>query len=462
MAGIGFVLRKLSRQDNLFGLFRAYGHATMAACGPWFFTIMALGLIMLVANKLASRDIMYEFRLIIIYNFAFSLVFSSPIFMVATRYLADSIYEEDVTKAPSMMLGALMLTFLLQIPFALWLYLFYAKMTLFVAFSSIINYFLIASIWVVGIFMTALKDYKSVSGAFLGGTLLAVICSAILTDYFGTAGLLNGFSVGLSFILAMLVARIFQEYPYPYTFFQFTSYFFKYWHLALSGLIYNAGAWMDKWIMWFSPERSVSPSGLLLYPNYDSAMFLAYLTIAPSMALFIMNIETNFFEKYAKFYLDIQRKATFHQIYDNHIQILKAMFGSARQFLVFQGAITLLVIIQAPALFNLFDINFLQLGIFRFGCLGAMFQVLFLFLTIFLSYFDNRKASLHIYFVFLISNAVLTILTMKLGFPYYGFGYFLASLVTFVYGAIVTIRHVMKLPYHAFVTSNSSLAQELE
>lgn len=462
MAGIGFVLRKLSRQENLFGLFRAYGHAAVAACGPWFFTIIALGLIMLVANKLSGREVLYEFRLIVIYNFCFSLVFTSPIFMVATRYLADCIYEEDVTKAPSMMLGALMLTFIFQIPFALWLYLFYAKMTLFVAFSSIINYFLIAAIWIVGVFMTALKDYRSVSWAFFGGTAIAVICSALMTDYFGTAGLLNGFSLGLSFILAVLVSRIFQEYPYPYTFFQFTSYFLKYWHLALSGFIYNAGAWVDKWIMWFSPERAVSPSGLLLYPNYDSAMFLAYLTIAPAMALFIMNIETNFFEKYAKFYLDIQRKATFHQIYDNHVHILQAMFGSARQFLVFQGAITFLVIVQAPSIFELFNINFLQLGIFRFGCLGAMFQVLFLFLTIFLSYFDNRKAALNIYIVFFISNTVLTILIMKLGFPFYGYGYFLASLITFVYAALITIRHVMKLPYHAFVTSNSSLAKEIQ
>lgn len=461
MAGIGFVLKKLTKEDNLLGMLRAYGHSAIAATGPWLFTILALGTIMLVANKLSTREIMYEFRLIIIYNFAFSLVFSSPVFMVATRYLADSIYEEDVTKAPAMMLGALVIAYLTQIPFALWLYLYYADMTLDIALSSIINYFLVTAIWVVGIFITALKDYRSVSWAFLVGTLIAVIASALLTDRFGTSGLLNGFSFGLTFILAILVSRIFIEYPYPYVFFQFTAYFGRYWQLALSGFIYNAAAWVDKWIMWFAPEGSISPSGLHLYPNYDSAMFLAYLTIAPSMSLFILSIETDFFEKYSKFYQDLQRKATFHQIYMNHISILKSLLGSGRNFLVFQGALTVLAILTAPTVFKWLDINFMQLGIFRFGALGALFQVLFLFFTIILSYFDNRKASLNIYILFFITNAGFTILFMKLGFPYYGYGYFLSCTVTFIYAAVITVRHVVKLPYHAFITSNSSLKKEL-
>ena len=42
MAGIGFQLRKLSREDTLTGMMSAVGHASMIAAGPWLFTIVSL------------------------------------------------------------------------------------------------------------------------------------------------------------------------------------------------------------------------------------------------------------------------------------------------------------------------------------------------------------------------------------------------------------------------------------
>jgi len=93
MAGVGFILRKLSKQDNLIGSFQAYLFSALIATGPWLFTIFSLSMITLFAEKFVSIDVLNEFRRIIVYNFAFSLVITSPVFMIVTRYLADSIYE---------------------------------------------------------------------------------------------------------------------------------------------------------------------------------------------------------------------------------------------------------------------------------------------------------------------------------------------------------------------------------
>src|ERR1035441_9184019 len=100
MAGIGFILRKLTRQDDLLGMARAFAHSTLATSGPWLFTVLSLGILILLGSTFGSLRELTEFRLIIIYNFAFTLVLTGPIVMVITRHLADSIHAQQVTDIP--------------------------------------------------------------------------------------------------------------------------------------------------------------------------------------------------------------------------------------------------------------------------------------------------------------------------------------------------------------------------
>ena len=143
MAGIGFVLRKLARQDNLLGLAGAYTHSAMAATGPWLFTLVALASMMFIAREHLVSEELLNFRTIIVYNFSFSLVLSGPFFMVATRFLADQIHARDVTRAPGMLLAVLLMMFVIWMPMVL---LFYLKMTSFSMLTvvlSVLNFFLI-------------------------------------------------------------------------------------------------------------------------------------------------------------------------------------------------------------------------------------------------------------------------------------------------------------------------------
>src|ERR1700689_5312468 len=106
MAGIGFVLRKLYKKDDLSGLAAACLHSAFASAGPWLFTVLALGTIAMFSKSLVGLDVLFRFRVILIYNFSFSLVISGPIFMIVTRYLSDKIYCRDVTNAPGFLFGS--------------------------------------------------------------------------------------------------------------------------------------------------------------------------------------------------------------------------------------------------------------------------------------------------------------------------------------------------------------------
>jgi uncharacterized membrane protein len=499
MAGIGFTLKRLAQKDDLFGVVHAYAVAMLAAAGPWIFTILALAGITNVYTNFFGLEGLLNFRVIIIYNFAFSLVLSAPVFMVATRYIADNMHHRNVTNVPSIMIGSMILSYAIQLPVGGFFYLAYVDLPLSLQISALLNLFMLTTVWLLGVFLTALKDYNAVSWTYGIGMLIAVIFAQVLKDIFGDVGMLNGFTIGLAFIVFSLAAKVFSEYAYKFDKpFDIKSYFKKYWELALGGLFYNAAIWVDKWIMWFAPEScmvyhsgesyggiaaeqhanalaesvgtggmSMAQSciefgggvatGMRMYPDYDSAMFLAYLTIIPAMAVFVFAVETNFFERYQRFYDSILEHKPLRKILENQKHITNSIINSARNFIIVQGAIVFLAIVLAPQFFDFANISNRQIGIFRMGTLGAFFHVLLLFQMIILSYFDCRRRVMWLSFGYLALNAVLTLFTLEWGFPFYGYGYFLSSMLVFAITSVILFNYIKKLPYHAFITNNNSI-----
>lgn len=458
MAGIGFVLRKLLKKNNLTSIVQAYLHATLASSGPWLFTVLALGSFFMITAGYLNHEVLENFRVVLLYNFAFSLVLSAPFSIVSTRYLADLIYRENVEDAPAMLLGTLAVLNLLALPMVVSFYVFFTNLTPEMVLYSTINFILIAGIWQISIFISAIKQYTGVTFSFVFGMIIAVFSAVSFASYYSEAGMINGFNIGLSFIFSSLVALVFAEYPKKCTFlFRVIPYFKKYWELALGALLYSIGIWADKWIMWFSPEAVQLPIGLIMYPHYDSAMFIAYLTVVPAMSMFLVSQETAFFEEYVKFFEEIQKHANFDKIVRNHNSLMNCLVEQSRSLLLLQGSVCFMTILAAPMIFDFLGMNYIQLGIFRFGVLGSMFQVFVLFLTIILSYFDHRKGVLKVQSFFFISNIVLSYISREMGFAYYGYGYFLSNLITFILAAYILERYLRHLPYHTFVTNNASV-----
>lgn len=458
MAGIGFALRKLARRDDLLGVLQGYAHSAFISSGPWMFTILALAGINLIGRDVVAEDELALFRVIVIYNFCFSVVLTGPLVLVATRYLADAIYLKQVDTAPGMLLANLGMAYGLALLTAGPFYLFFGGLSPAMAYAALVDFFLVCGIWVVSIFLSALRDYVMVTTAFGAGMLLGLAATVVLGAQAGGVGMVWGFSLGLAAIQFVLIARVFAEYPYQVArIFAFLSYFRRYWDLALIGLVANLAVWIDKWIMWTVPEREVVTGAMVVYTGYDSAMFVAYLTIVPALTLFTVNIETRFFERYQTFYRDIQLHATYAQIARNHRLIIRALMESARNLVILQGAVCAVSIFLAPTIVGWMGLSYSQIGMFRFGTLGAFFQVLFLFTTIVLSYFDLRRRNLAVQLFYLAANAGFTAAFSRLGFAWYGYGYFLASLLSFAVAYLMAADALKRLPYIAFVANNPSV-----
>ncbi|MFQ5738759.1 MAG: exopolysaccharide Pel transporter PelG, partial [Acidobacteriota bacterium] len=238
MAGIGFELRKLARRDDLLGVLQGLAHSSLASTGPWLFTILSLSTVFLFGSRLTGYEELVHFRLIIIYNFAFSLVMSGPLVMLTTRCLADQIFEKNTRNAPSMLLGAISVLYLTQLPVAVYFYFFYFSLEPMARVAGFVDFFLITGIWLTSVFLTALKDYKSVTYSFGCGMLLATVGAIQLAGWYGHVGMLFGFNLGLAWIMFSLVARVFAEYPHPLDKpFDFLRTLRPYWEIALGGLV---------------------------------------------------------------------------------------------------------------------------------------------------------------------------------------------------------------------------------
>lgn len=459
MAGIGFALRKLTHRDDIAGVLQGYAHAAFASSGPLLLTALALGSISLLGQLYADPAAVTQFQLIIIYNFALTLITSGPVVMVITRSLADLIYVKKVRYAPGMLFGAMALTYAIEIPIAGTLYFVITDLDTTVRTMAVINFFAITGIWLTSVFLSALKAYTIVSKAFAAGAVVAIASALILETTHSTAALLLSFSLGLGVTLFSLLARILAEYPYPIMRpFAFVSNFRRYWELAAGGLVYNLAIWIDKFLMWASPEAAVAASGLVFFPHYDNAMFLGYLTVVPSMGLFLVSVETSFYERQLRFFRDIAQHATFRRILENHKALISSIGTSQRNLIVLQGSICLAVIVMTPQLFDLVHADFTQLAIFRFGVLGSFFLVLALFPLLVLTYMDLRRVVLGIQAFFLATNAGFTYWTVELGFRYYGYGYFLAALSTFILAFLAMVFYLNRLPYQVFVAQNTSFS----
>ena len=122
--------------------------------------------------------------------------------------------------------------------------------------------------------------------------------------------------------------------------------------------------------MWLSPEGRTFGGLMRQYPLYDSAMFLAFLTMVPAIALFTVFVKTEFLDHYRAFYASIEQHGTLAQIRRNHQRIVDSLLAGGRQLLILQVVVSVSVAVLAPAIIELARLHYVQLSIFRLGTLG--------------------------------------------------------------------------------------------
>ena len=455
MAGIGFELKKLLKDDSWFGLLKTYTYAGAISSGPWVLSILGIMLIGIIslAKQNTAEIWMNEFLVSVTWLMSFSLVLSSLLQFLFTRFMADQIYLKKKRIILPNFLSALVLITLVSgsIASLLWLTLF-SPLNFLYNLLMLISFVLLCNIWMTVIFVAGMRRYKAILKVFFISYVSIVLLSFPLMSL-GTQGLLLSFILGHTILLLSLLTMIFQEFEAD-TLFRFDFLKKKNIYLILIpiGLFFNLGVWIDKWIFWFSPSTSDRVNDVLRASIiYDLPIFLAYLSIIPGMASFLLRVETDFADKYTSYYKAVNGEATLSGIESRRANMTLSIQNAYLEIIKIQCVTLLLFFVMAKDIIKWLDLSPLYIHLYYIDLLSTAIQVLFLATLNIFFYFNMLKQAFWLTFGLFLLNALFTSISILLGPAFYGYGFALAIFITTIIGMYVLSEKLNRLEYITFM-----------
>ena len=462
MAGIGFKLQQLFQEDYFSSRIKAYAFAGLVTSGPWLIVIVTIALMQWLTGYLSVASLAERttFNLVVSYSFIFSQVVLGVQQLVVTRYLADCFFEKRYEDIFPAYIGMMKTTVVLaSLLFAV--FLFISELPAALNALAFILFMTVNLIWVHFLFLSAAKFYQAVAYSFLVGGAIAVI-AVIVTDQFlmpyltgphmKSFALTASMTLGLVVTLFGLFLSMLLTFPHRGTAGQFSyyRYFDRYPALFWTSFLYNIGIWVGTWILWFA-EGGTTHLGTFRYnPVYDTAIFLSYLTIIPTMTIFVVSVETRFYERYRVFYGYVNEGGTYQQIQRSKAAMLLVLRQELQRLFRNQGLVSLLFIAFATVIFPALGLAPEMREVFQMTTIGAFSNAMVLVLTLVLLYFEDHRGAAYTSTLFLVSNAALTLVLLPLGMESYGLSFALGSTMTFAFALIRLIQYVSEIDYHTF------------
>jgi len=162
-------------------------------------------------------------------------------------------------------------------------------------------------------------------------------------------------------------------------------------------------------------------------------------------------METSFAKKYHAYYDCIRKRANLNIISEKRKEIIENLSNHFQKYALFQGIITGIVIIFLYDLAEAFGLNPYQMGILRIAILGAFLQMGFLMILNIIFYFDFQKEALIMTLLFLVTNAIFTLISLHIGFIAFGFGYAAACFVTVIVSFMILNYKLKRLEFLTFM-----------
>jgi len=453
MAGIGFALHKFLRQESLLGLLKAYGYASVIGSGPWVLSTLGMVVIGVTSVSLGLDQLeMIRFLISITYLMAGSLLITSGIQLMLTRFLADRLFEDRPEEVLPNVLGAIVLTMLMCLALFFLLQPLFANESMVYQLLMLINLVILSSIWLLVVISSGLDIHRLLVGLFFVGYATMVLAALWLSDY-GLNGLLLGFFIGHSLLLFSLLFLAVWYYPsHCLLRFNFLSRDQSIYSIAIIGGIYCIGAWADKIVFWMNPETSELAIGPLRASIlYDPPIFLAYLFSIPGMSVLLLRMEVDFAQRCREYYDGIREGMPLKFIQHKRHEMMQSIQQGFYEIVKVQGITALLLILFSKQVIVWFGLSENYRMIFIVDVLAVAIQVLFLAIMNVFFYLDKRVLLLLITSFFAVSNIGLSLWSQALGPDFYGYGFALSMIFTTVFGLFLLNRTLRQLEYETFM-----------
>ena len=454
MAGIGFELRRILNRDSYAATLQAYVYAGLISAGPWvlsIFSVLLVGLLSIAVVVPTTHVV--QFLVSVTYLMASSLIISGGAQLVFTRFVSDRLYEQrDDLLTPNLfgLLGLMTLVFGSMA--ALVCLLLFPDQSVLYRVLMLGNFLVLINLWIVVIFLSGMKAYNRILQIMFFGYSTMVLAAFVLR-HADKEGLLLAFMLGHAVLLYTFLVEIIRQFPVKRWFaFDFLNRRLIFPSLIFTGLFYYLGIWVDKFLFWFNHATSEAVIGPLRASEiYDIPIFLAYLTIIPGMAVFLVRIETDFAENYDRFYNAIRGGEALDHIYFLKDKMTASIRQGVLEIFKVQGVTILLFFLWADEILRVLGISLNYLPLLYVDVVGVSVQMVLMSLLNVLFYLDRRGTVLIVTATFFVSNVVLTLVTQSAGVIYFGYGFVGATMIATFLTIVLLNRIVRELEYETFM-----------
>lgn len=298
-----------------------------------------------------------------------------------------------------------------------------------------IFYMEMVAVWIEGVYLTALKDYKSIFTCYGGGAAVSLLLTWSIFEtgiMEPVAGALLSMSIGVGMIVLSFMVQISKYFGYPVDGmnFSFLSYFEQHRKLFIVAICYTLGVYMANFIMWQGPLGVTIADTYLYAPEYDVVTFYAFLSIMPVMIMFVVSMELHFYEQYAIYFTYITQRGNYKEIDDARQDLIHTLWTELRNIMEFQLVFSLIALSLGNYFLSLGGVSYNSVNTYCLLVLGAFFNGIMQIIYTLLLYFEDQHGALIVTGSFLVGNIVFGVIGLQIGELSYGFSFFLAAMLS--------------------------------
>lgn len=453
MAGIGFELKKIYGRKTLAADLYGTIYATMTTIGPAVLSAVLLLILKFLLSQ-AGLTVLEERFFVASTTYAFVVATLSAVFFSApvSRYISDCIFlgkEEDI--CPSAF-GVLALSAAVSgiVMFLLCAGIYRASRNE-VSTAFLVSYYFLGvlgtGVYSMMTYASALKHYKALTFSFFMGMLLAVAVYFLCSGPFGinkvTAACM-ALACCYFLIVFALVFHCMKAFGVPRgRYFAFLTYFRRYPKLTVGSFAYTLGIYCPAIIYWLFSGIAEQVSIFRTAPAYDLAMFLAVFINMPSLVIFVVKVETAFYEKYT-LYVSALNNGTYDLIQKERGVMIRTLRHQLFFVYEIQLIITVVLVCLLSVSFPYLNAGTHVLQMFVILSLG-IYAVFCMYFTIIVFYYFSDYGGACISALVFLTVTVLSAVAASLWNAFYPLPLLLGGLCGWIVAFLLLRRRMEKL-----------------
>lgn len=460
MAGIGFQLKKLFKRKGVIANLEAYLYSTLVTIGPTIICVVIITSINFILKRLGVSIKEIEIlQATIMYSFIFSLILMSGYNMVLSRYLADKLYEKKYEDILPSLMGSISIMVVVGGVIGLLFYL-PSKIDIVYKFFAYILFIQLIIQTIISTYVSALKNYKKISFSFIIGFIVAILLGFILYKITSMSLILIcliGFNIGF-FLLNILLIYEVQNYfsIRSNKYYEFLKYFKRYIELFLTNTFWILGLYISNLVLWLVPSMQYIVVNTYVYaPKYDIPSFYSFLTIMPTLIIFVVKLETAFFTKYQNYFYFINNGASYDDIENAREAMKSTLYRELVYIMQIQLFFTLGFIIIGIKFLPMIGFTSKMIGLFNILTLGYYCAIMMFVIMTILLYYEDKNGAVLSSLIFFGVNLLFTILALFLGDSFYGISVLVAGVISLIFSLYRLRYFINNIEYYVFCKHSS-------